>query len=166
MDAKKDIKRELADLAPKLLQLKENESRRGLQVPPGYFEQLPDQIMQQLKQEKGIGTSERSSLFRSISRRLHYLPAAAAALLLLVVVVAILKPVFFSGQSDLASLSTEEIDQYIYNHIDEFDLGLLIESEEDPELWLSPQDYLFEDLPTEERIIDELLDEISWEELL
>lgn len=160
MKQQDEVRKELESLSPRLLRLKEQEGKASFRVPPNYFRDLPDEVMRRIEREE---TSR--SAPRRIRRHLGYVLAVAATGLLVIIAAALLRQTSASPSPELVALSEEEISRYINAHIDAFDLDLLVEWEEGADNWL-PADELYSDEENAEEWMDELLDEIEWEELL
>lgn len=166
------VQEELEALSPGLAKLKKQGT--PVDLPPGYFDQLSDSIMQRIAQEqatpKADPAADRQPWWIFLERflpRPAYAMALAAGLVLLVSI-GILRSINQPGSTtpELA-LSDADINDYINYHIDDFDLGLLAEEASD-----TPQEaplMLEEDSLDQEEMdayFDEWLDEIDLEELL
>lgn len=165
-EEQKRIRQELKDLAPGLAQLKTNE--KPPDIPAHYYEQLPDQIFQRIReaQAESVPRLERGlpQQFLQQIRLIFSQPAYAmafAGLAVVIIALAVLLRDETGGSVDATALSEEDIIQYIDYHIDEFDLGLLMEGAD-------PEPFEEEFLPGEDSLeesdledyLEELLDEV------
>ena len=167
MKNKKEIQEELEALAPSFSKMKKEE---GFQVPENYFNDLPNQILEELnltKEEVSVGeptnwwTRIEESLMMLLQPRMA---VGLASLILLVVSVFYFQDRGSSEAIPLAELTTSEAETYLLENLDEFEDELLydlvlqnestIENAENQQL----DTYL-------EEIIDEMDDEML-EELL
>lgn len=126
MKTETPVTRELAGLAPTLAQLKAQHSAHRHQVPEGYFEQLPSAVLQRAKASSG--RPRLYALKRPNRRRPSYRWAAAAVAALLGAALYFWQPSPPPPQTSLASLSSEEVEAYIIEHIGDFELNLILES--------------------------------------
>ena len=168
------IRKELEDLAPGLAQLKANEKLPD--IPVHYFEELPDQVFQRIRAAQAAPAHRHEGRWWpqlwQLIRQVFAQPAYAvglAGLALVVIALGVLHRAHNSAAGDAVALSDEDILKYIDYHIDDFDLGLLMEGDD--------QGYLEEEeaaLPAEDSLeqgdledyLEELLDEVGLEELL
>jgi len=165
---KNEIREELNELSPFLSKMKEEEN--GFKVPQNYFKTLPNQVFQKLGSEPSpLSTAQNSSpgFWNNFNISIQSLLKPKYALAFSTVVLMLLVGVFWMNNSSepatYANLTSEEIQNYISDNIDEFEEELLvtidfgfedIQSSEDIEV----DDYLDE-------IIDEIIDEIEIEDL-
>ncbi len=174
MDEKDNIKKELEDIAPFLAGLKKE---NPFKVPANFFEQLPDQIMEQARltpvERLPPKTSWLDRLIASFAFMLRPQVAFAAICL-----AALTWTVIFMMQPDqvdqgLANDSfLVDADNYIAANIDEFDtewLAALAMNDESTDAENTAEEMMIDDLEMDENLIDEILEEledIELEELL
>ena len=178
MKEKDHIREELEGLSPLLAKMKEDK-QQPFRVPAGYFQSLPDDVLRRIRAEEGlvrekapeIRTAWRERLGKAFQAFLQ--PRYAIALASVVVLVAAgwylfwpAGPAMAEPSATLASLSQEEITEYITNNIESFDIGLMVEaamaSEEDVRnIEVMPN---IGDKELNE-YLDEYIDEISLEDL-
>lgn len=168
---KNEVKEELKELSPFLYKLKEKEA--PFQVPEGYFNQLQDELLEQFKPSLEQVHSSRQSwnsqkLLDLIGWMLQPRMAMAVASVLIVLVAAWFLLPTNSGSHNqelsFASLSSEEIRNYIDNNLDDFDEETVKEvAQDDQNIQWIPQN----DIDTEEldRYLDKMIDEIDPREL-
>lgn len=121
METRIPITKELKGLAPTLARLKTQ--HRTHQVPEGYFGQLPAAVLQRAE------ASGHTRLYVLKQRNRHkpaYRWAAAAIAVLLGAALYLWQPQ--PPQASLATLSSEEAEAYIIEHIGDFELNLILES--------------------------------------
>ncbi|MEL7124017.1 MAG: hypothetical protein AAFO07_31555, partial [Bacteroidota bacterium] len=159
---KKEIWDELAEKSSFLHEIKKQSS--PFKVPDGYFNQLPDQIMNQIKAERKeapVQPNWLEQLIQQLQVVLQPRPALALASMLLIVLVAWLvidRPNATESSVDFASLSQDEIESYIYSNIDQFNEVIIEEvANNDEELQLIPSPQIQED-ELNDYIQDELED--------
>ena len=183
MKKKKDIKDELGELSPFLNQLKKED---GFQVPPRYFETMQEAVFQKLEKEE-INQKETApswvealldrffSPFREINRTQVQWSLGLATVAILIFAGLLYFPnlsaVAEGGLNEkdyLAEVTTEEMEQYISDHIEDIDDELLLEVGGD----LSELNYIntsgLEDEDVD-IIIDDMIDDLddnTLEELL
>jgi len=93
-----------------------NRGNEGYKVPDGYFDTLPDRIMDKLSSEKVSTPANGARVVRMLSGR-----AAAVAAILAGVAVALVVLIDKPNNTDVfASISEEEAYSYVYENIDEF----------------------------------------------
>lgn len=171
---KTDIKKELEETAPFLAVWKEK-GEEGFETPPAYFRELPDRVMNRLKQEqRQAKTAGRG--WQGIAAWLErlFLPRYAVGLATVLLLVAggiyLLTSENYSSDTEalFSALSPEEVDDYISANLHQFDEELMLEiARSYPDLSVMPA-------PTEneeeiDSYFDELLqefDEESLEEIL
>lgn len=160
MENQDDIQKELAELSPKLRQIKEKGA--GFKVPDNYFKQLPDDLLQQLAAEaapsKAVQPHWLDQLLAPIIWILQprYAMALASGLILIVAAYFLLRPQAVD-EVFVQDLTETEISNYIADNIEDFDLNLLIEAG-GVELDMVPE-VTSPEAPIEEEL-DEYLDEI------
>lgn len=133
------------DLLPEML--KGSQRRHGFRTPPGYFENLADQIMDQVESQ----TSESNT--RIISLRSLWKFGVAASIAIAIV---IWWPRGQQAQEILLAedFTGKELADYVVQHLDEFDLQdlyLLAPEMDDP---------VIADLEVEEEELHDLLDDL------
>ena len=161
MNREEDIRKELEEISPFLSRLKKE---NPFEVPADYFENLPDQILEQVRPTAQPSTpvareSWLDQLLNSLATLLQPRPALALVSLALLVVAGI----FLLRTNDPGQLAertlAEEAKDYIASNIDEVDDELLMEmvfgGEEQAE------DILPDVLGEDELLIDEVLDELE-----
>lgn len=166
MDRKDEIKKELEELSPILSKLKKE---NPFEVPSNYFQQLPNQIMEQAKLtpvEKSI--RKESWLDRIVASFAFMLrPQVALGLLGLV---AITWTAIYTLQPDetIAPIAVsqeieEEADEYILENIEDFDVDDLAQLAFGEEI-----DYLIDsgdDLEFDDATLDEILEGVEVEDI-
>lgn len=168
MKRKKEIQEELKGLSPFLSKMKEKEE--AMDVPTGYFDQLPEAIFRRLNLEEPVAEPQISWLDQLIGQ-IRWLFQARPALALASIAILIAIGITFlrtdqpiNTEQLLADMSTEEINTYIADNIDEFDMDLLIEVQNnDPNWEIDP----FSDLEEEElnEYLEEIIDDIDLEDI-
>ena len=170
---RKNIIKELEDLSPNLRKLKEVEpSFSDSDVPAGYFNRLPSQIMNQLELEpnplsgSAPKTSTSSWWYRLFQARLAL--GLAAVTMLLVMVFVVIKP--FESQEILVNneldqeanqVSSEELYSYILDNLEDFDSEAILDLAADVPLdFILPNEMSGGDAELEE-LMDELLEEVD-----
>jgi len=131
----KQIRQELEEQAPRLARYHEVLKDDGFTTPPGYFDALPDTILERIRREDAaVPRSRTTSFYRMSGRRLSRI--AAAALLLIAGAYWWLMPL----QPDAASsaLTEEEIAAYIDANIEDFDETIVLETTAAAEMVLLP----------------------------
>ncbi len=128
MESRKDIQDELNELSPLLSKL---EKREGFQVPPRYFEKLTQEVLHNVTTESTPIVSvpqwqqNLSNIWAAIWQPKMAMGLATIALL------AVATTFFFdSGTTtdplaELSNISDEELDFFIEENIDEYDMALL-----------------------------------------
>jgi len=128
-NAKKEIEEELEKLAPSLSKLKKEEH---FEVPKDYFQQLPDQIFKQLdlgKNHSAVEVAPRRSWLDDLTERLSFLFQPRVGIAFGAVLI-LLASIFLLNQNtaevgvdspNIASLTTDEMEQYLSDNIDEFE---------------------------------------------
>jgi len=166
MKEQDDIQRELEGLSPELARRRAASAER--QAPEGYFEQLPDVVLQRLKNTSGspLRVAARRSEESRWYHRPSYIAGLAAAMALLLAFSFYFLQTEAPPAASLASLEEEEIQLYIEGHIEEFDLQLMLEAElvEGP---IAPAPNNLPDIEEEdaEEYLYELLEEEDFEAL-
>ncbi len=162
------IKEELERLSPFLLRQKDKPE--GFEVPKDYFKSLPDFVLEKVA-EKPAFTQEQSPnwldnltvLFQSFFQPRYVLAVASVALLLVA-------GIYFSSSSEtnqplaeaiLGELSDDVLHSYVSDNIVEFELSLF----EEQLAGNFGESFPTPELDGEEELLDELLDDLSIEEL-
>ena len=170
-EERENIRKELEEISPFLSQWKQSERPEGFDVPPAYFQELPDRLIKILKAEEQLST-DRPSFWNTITQTLSHLlqpryvaGLATVALLVIAGLLASDRTGDASVPDDMFnSLTAEEVSTYIYSNLDEFEERMVLEAaKEYRELSLLPPTML-DDEDLEELIRE--IDEASIEELL
>lgn len=153
-----DIRRELEDLSPRLLRLKEQ--GEGFKVPEDYFQRLQEEVLGKIQQEPQPAPQSNGWAGFWESVQFLFQPRWALSLASIAILLTLTGLWFFQSPSNVATLSTElaKVDQealnsYIQANFHEFDTETLMEfaaSQEGPAN--------FEDLTPEE--LDQYFDEV------
>ncbi len=158
---KKAWHKELKEQAPRLAKLKEKNLRPDL--PDGYFSDLEKRVFRRLNEEQSM------SLNSNQQRRLplySVLQWVAAVVLLAAIATWIYTHRKVENLQE-ASLTSEEVEFYILEHLDEFDEGILVEQADklsfDWTAWPSESANPLENVSDEELdgYLDSLLDGID-----
>ena len=158
---KNEVREELENLSPFLSKMKEK--KEGFEVPKNYFKGLPNQIFEKLGNEPSplampekSGQGFWSNPFQFLFRPKYALAFATVSLL-------IMASIFWTNNPTetlpLAELTSEEIQTYISDNIDEFDEELFMESNlrfEDLEA--------FENADSDE-LLNDIIDDLDIEDL-
>jgi hypothetical protein len=166
MSNNREIKEELQELSPFLLEMKKKED--PFKTPEGYFRRLPGDVLARLHRDKSQAYLPAWLDHLAGNLRTWFWPRYALAFATATVL--IVAGIFFMQNraeefpSVIADLSEEEIDEYIKANIEEFDLALLVEAiGPGPELEVFPVLDMEED--ELEKYLDDILDEIELEEI-
>jgi hypothetical protein len=141
MKGNEDIKKELKKLAPTLAEWKDHDIPAP-ELPAGYFDALPGDVIRRAKAEEGLfpeavqpstATGTVSGQFWKWLERIPLRLALGAVVILFIGIWG-----FWSVQSNaggnatfagsLDELEQADINKYIANHINEFDMALLMEA--------------------------------------
>ncbi len=174
MDEKDNIKKELEEIAPFLAGLKKE---NPFEVPSNFFEQLPDQIMEQARLTPVERLPQKISWFdrliASFAFMLRPQVAFAAVCLAALTWTAIFMMQPDSVDQELANDSfLVEADNYIAANIDEFDtewLADLAVEETNVAIENTTEHLMIDDLEMDENLIDEIMremEDVELEELL
>lgn len=178
MKEKDHIREELEGLSPLLVKMKEDK-QQPFRVPGGYFQSLPDDVLRRIRAEEGlvrgkapeIRTAWRERMGQAFQSFLQprYAIGLASAVVLVVAGWYLFwqaGPAIAEPSDTLASLSQEEITEYISNNIESFDIELIVEASvagvgADPNIEVLP------DIGEKEldQYLNEYIDEISLEDL-
>lgn len=161
MSEKEDILKELKDIAPELARFKQEQEGTGFQVPPRYFRDLTQVVMNEVKADLQDQPSSLTragnwwqSLLENIQSLLQPKPALALAVIGLLIAIG-----FWFGQSHTNldhvnpnfAMNNDDLEAYVLAHIDDFETDLLM-------------DMYAETFPEEEeQITEENLDELLQE---
>lgn len=165
MKQKKQILEELEELSTSLAKLKGEDA--GFRVPQNYFSELPDQVMNRIKKEAEEKPSMSTSLsewINQLSQQLQWLLRPQYAMALASVAVLLIAGIWWMSKANegsiseldpLASLSQDEIVDYIDENIEHFKLEILAETE------MAASDVnIVPGIPFEDEAVEEYLDEI------
>lgn len=117
MEKEKSLGEELGEMAPRLSNLKKNKSQR---VPEGYFESLPDTLIQRLSDEQARFVNHSSG------KRIGLFSLSAAAAVIFAVMIATFLLTDRNGNAGLTALSAEEAYIYVVANVESFDQSLLV----------------------------------------
>lgn len=168
MKKDKDIQQELEVLSPLLFNMKKEETIQPFQVPEDFFSNLPDRVLEQTVTEQV--SKPKPQAFQTWWKTLqNYLDvlfqpryAVGFATIALLMVAAFYLTSEESMKADmiaLEDLSSEEIDTYISQNIEEFQEELL-EGEAETALFQSETSLDVEDAELEE-YLDDVLEEVD-----
>ncbi len=161
MKEKDEIRKELEELAPGLSKIKREQP---FQVPPTYFKELPDEMLEKARQQP-TGPAWWSTLGEWVSSLLTPQRLAWQLAAIAVVVVAGIWMVRSHQPAEelpsVADLSVEEMQLYVSNNIDEFDVDILLEESN-----LTYIDVpLLDTTAIEQEYLDEFLDDLDLNDL-
>lgn len=135
MNQRDDIRRELEEIAPSLAKIEKKEPFRA---PDGYFEQFPQHIRTQIAGQPGTASAssqvmEALEQWLSILLRPAYATGFSVVLLLLITGSYALYLNQQTGSANqqemsLSMLSSQEVDAYLSEHIEQFDESVISES--------------------------------------
>lgn len=161
MKEKDEIRKELEELAPGLSKIKREQP---FQVPPIYFKELPEEILEKARRQP-TGPAWWSSLSEWMGslltpQRLVW-QLAAVAVLLVAGIWMIRSNQEVNDLPNIADLSVEEMQVYVNNNIDEFDVDILLEESN-----LTYIDVpLLDSTAIEQEYLDEILDDLDLDDL-
>jgi hypothetical protein len=173
---KDGVRKELEGLSPLLHRLKKGHpDMPSDQLPKGYFHRMQDKVMGQLREEERQHRSSKSSVFQwgEWLNQLFSPRLVASLATVLVLVVAGLwwmnhSDDIHAGEGDIvwSSLSQSEVDAYVNENLDDFDLDLIVRYTEDASSSLDL--FLPEQMEEEEldQYLDEIIDDLEIEDLL
>lgn len=157
MDRKDEIKKELEEIAPFLANLKKE---NPFEVPANYFEQLPDQLLEQAKltpvERRAPHVSWLDRLIASFAFMLR--PQVAFGLICLVALTWTGIYTWKNQSQELVLSEATVIENYVNANIDDFDTDILAQVAFDEE---RTEDLFPEDLDLDEALMDEILDELE-----
>lgn len=162
-DKKKDIQKELSELSPLLAKLRVQTPQDRPAVPEGYFDTLPDQVMDRIRAEEQATAFASGARIRRLPVHLRILKSpgfaiGVAAVLTLLIVGRFLLP--GPEGPDMATAALEEqvdkeaLYEYVMNNIHEFDTETIMDAAGD-----TPIDFVLPSSITEEEDLDQLIDE-------
>lgn len=127
---KKRLLEELEELSPLLHQLKaDGTADRKPNVPEGYFEDFSERMLHRLRTEGLMPEKAPSPTLFTLFRSSRFLMAAAAACTLLLAAVWLFRPTQSAVPQIVVAppveLDADETEQYILEHIDEYEPELL-----------------------------------------
>jgi hypothetical protein len=127
---KKRLLDELEELGPLLHQLKaDGTADRSPQVPEGYFDDFSERMLHRLRTEGLMPEKAHSPTLFTLFRSSRFLMAAAAACTLLLAAVWLFRPTQSAVPQIVVAppveLDADETEQYILEHIDEYEPELL-----------------------------------------
>lgn len=154
-----DIRRELEELSPRLLQMKEQ--GEAFKVPEDYFQRLQEEVLGKIQQQpqSAAKPSRWAELWESV--QFLFQPRWALSLASVAMVLTLIGVWFFQSPSnttatlstELAKVDQEALNRYIQANLHEFDTETLMEFAASQEGSAS-----FEDLTPEE--LDQYMDEV------
>ena len=154
---KEDLKKELEDIAPFLLEKKPAEE---MEVPYLYFEKLPDRVLDRINKEPGRAGNQSGNIFNWWQKLLSPRPVWAFAGLVLLVTACIFwwrSPV---PAGALPELTESDILQYIDENEDDFSEDLILEA-----LTGDKVEIKIEDTRIDQQDIEKYLEELDPEEI-
>jgi hypothetical protein len=166
---KTTVQEELEQLSPTLARLKEQQRQRAGQVPPNYFEELPERVLARIRAEAPAAAPAGRPSRLGWRSHWRYAASLAAAIALLLLGGYWFWPGRTVPAEPLAALddlSQEGLALYIHEHIEAFDWELILEAvamqaDDLPRLELLP------DLPPDQLApyLDEAIEGLSQGEL-
>ncbi len=158
-----ELREELQAMSPFLEVMKTE--KEGFKVPENYFSTLADEVLWKIKTEPTpveVNAPIRKSWLQQIDSLLRAflqprLVLALASIALIIVAGMFFISPLFQPQDDLASLSHDEIHQYLINHAHELDPETLVELTEEQKTADQDINPLF--IPNEE--VEKYLNELS-----
>jgi hypothetical protein len=134
MKKDKHIEDELREQSP-FLSEKFKENKGGFKIPEGYFETLPDKILDKVEEESATKVVHIDSLSSGSSAKVkkirpyRLIATAASVMLLIVAGLWVMNPSETTSQyTALEQLNEEGVLQYLDENMDEFDFSSLVES--------------------------------------
>ncbi|MEO1514539.1 MAG: hypothetical protein AAFV95_05980 [Bacteroidota bacterium] len=173
MKDKKDRQDELSSLSPRLAKMKKD---NPFEVPYNYFEKLPDDILQQWREEEQASQAKQSApswldqLLDQLSVLLQPRTAIAFASLAVLIAAAVwMMQVGPEGANSMEvalaePISDQEIEAYIEANLDEFDTELLFAESIAAVEESDAGEWEVDDADLDE-YLDEIIDELDEEEL-
>jgi hypothetical protein len=172
---KDEMRKELEGLSPLLHQLKKRHPDTPPdQIPKGYFHRMQDEVLGRIREEErqrspGSTTSQWVEWFRQLFSPKLVVGLATAAVLVVAGLWWMNRSVNIQTvEGDIAwsSLSQNEVNAYVNENLDEFDLDLIVRYTEDAS---SPMDLFLPEQIEEEALdqyLDEIIDDLDIEDLL
>ncbi len=159
MNEKDAIRKELEELAPRLSHI---DRKEPFQVPPTYFRELPEEIMEKARRQpttSGWVTSVINWITTVLTPQRIAWQLATIAVLIAVGLWLFQSPQQSAALPTIADLSVEEMQLYVTDNIDEFDVDILLEE----------SNFTFTDVPLlnldstviEDKYLDEFLDDLD-----
>jgi len=148
-------KDELRNFSQRLYRLRQEEPQDGFTVPSGYFNALQEELLQRVREEG------REAPVRRLPQRMfrHRWTVGLAASIALLIGLFFWMPdrADYDVNGGLASVETNALQQYVDQHIEEFDTDLIVESADGIDNDLS---FLENDIRLNTQEMDALLDEL------
>lgn len=174
MKKDKEIRTELEEWSPLLSNMKKQGNEDGFQVPFNFFEELPDLILEQAKTEQSVmtRTSPRKTWQELLKNTItllfqpRYAVGFATIALLIVGIFYIMPHSSIEKTAFLAleEISSEELDAYISEHLEDFQEEIL-EEEASVDIFENNGNLQIEDAELN-KYFDEIIDEVELENLL
>lgn len=135
MSERENILNELKDIAPELVKFKEEQPGPGFEVPPRYFNDLKQVLMQEIQLEKKQKTIDGPTLWwQTFLQGLQNILQPKPALALATVALLIAAGIWFSQpDQDLdqagneMALNDDDLEAYVLANIDDFETDVLID---------------------------------------
>ncbi|MBX2875046.1 MAG: hypothetical protein KTR30_23180 [Saprospiraceae bacterium] len=135
MSEREDILNELKDIAPELAKFKEEQSGTGFEVPPRYFNDLKQVLMQEIEAEVGHSKGKgQANWWQGVVAGLQSLLQPRPALAFATIALLIAAGLWFSQSQDSLqqvgtdmALNDEDVEAYVMANIEEFDTDILID---------------------------------------
>lgn len=164
-EKKENIQKELKELSPFLSQLKQGLGPEGFEAPPRYFKELPDQVMNRLREDRHAGqVNWISALLEGLFRPRLAVAMIAAAFLITVAIYWLVPGPAGASRNSIASLTVEEVQAYVNANLDEFDTELVIEmATSQSDLGIFPSEEFNEE--NLDQYLDKFLQEVDEETL-
>lgn len=128
MKDQKEIQQELNELSPLLAKMRQEPD--GFKVPENYFDYLSESVMEQVKLEPKPDIAERltenNPWYTILFNRRLFAGLATFSVLLVAAFFLFNQPI---SDNELAEISSEEAENYIANHLDEFELTLFLDAD-------------------------------------
>lgn len=134
----------------------------GFRLPDGYFDKMQQEVIDRLAAE---GWKQDQAKVRQLPLRRYWAVAASLALALSAGLYLLLRQPATESPVFAVQASTEEVQAYLVNHIDDIDLDMLLEFAD--EAGIGDDNLLPKTLGEDEfdKYMDELLDEVDVESL-
>lgn len=163
-----DIKKELEELSPFLS--KRKKEKEGFEVPTNYFRKLPDLIMDRIQEEETLSSSSAptTNWLDHIIERIQLLLQPQYAMALASIAIFIMVSIFFFeqdnallGANTLAEVSDEEINSYVMDNLEEFEIDLLMDAIDEENL----EKEIESESSSDDDYLDNIIDDLSDKEL-